>query len=49
MSQTDQTPAIVRWTLRLEDTVALDGPVRALAPTIRRAFGTGTRGAGAAW
>ena len=42
------SPAIVRWTLRLEDATALDRPVRALEPTIRAAFGTGARGARAA-
>jgi hypothetical protein len=45
MTHHDPTPAIVRWTLRLEGTAALDRPVRALAPAIRSAFGTGTRGA----
>ena len=37
-------PAIVRWTLRLEDSMTLDRPVQALDPWIRSAFGTGTRG-----
>jgi len=45
MNHTDQYPTIVRWTRRLEDTTALDRPVRAVAPTIRTAFGTGARGA----
>lgn len=43
MSSTDQ-PSIVRWTLRLEDVSALDGPVRALEPLIRSAFGSGQWG-----
>ena len=37
-------PRIVRWTLRLEQTAALDRPVHALEPSIRSWFGTGTRG-----
>lgn len=40
----EQLPGIVRWTLRLENTAALDVPVRALEPTVRAVFGTGTRG-----
>lgn len=44
MSPIDRPPAIVRWTLRLEDAAALDAPVSALEPKIRAAFGTGTRG-----
>ena len=43
MTSTDQPPAIVRWTLRLEQAGALDRPVRALDGPIRSAFGTGTR------
>jgi hypothetical protein len=35
---------IVRWTRRLEDATALDGPVRALEPSVRALFGTGRRG-----
>ena len=35
----------MRWTLRLEDATALDGPVQAFEPTIRPLFGTGARGA----
>ena len=35
---------IVRWTLRLEDAAALDGPVRMLEPHVRSLFGSGTRG-----
>ncbi len=44
MSSVDRPPAIVRWTLRLEEASGLDRPVRALEPSIRSAFGTGTRG-----
>jgi hypothetical protein len=45
MSAVHQPPApIVRWTLRLEETSALDGAVRRLEPSIRAAFGTGRRG-----
>ena len=43
MSSVDRPPAIVRWTLRLEQTAALDKPVRAIEPSIRAAFGTGKR------
>ena len=39
----ERPTAIVRWTRRLEDAEALDGPVRALEPTIRSAFGTDPR------
>src|SRR6476661_2638312 len=41
----EQPPAIVRWTLRLEEASALDTAVQAVEPTIRSAFGTGTRAA----
>jgi hypothetical protein len=43
MNATEPPPSIVRWTRRLEDATALDGPVRALEPSIRALFGTGTR------
>jgi hypothetical protein len=43
MDATQPPPSIVRWTRRLEDAKALDGPVRALEPSIRALFGTGTR------
>jgi hypothetical protein len=43
MNATEPPPAIVRWTRRLEDAAALDGPVRALEPSVRVLFGTGTR------
>jgi hypothetical protein len=38
-----EAPSIVRWTLRLEETAALDGAVEALEPSIRALFGTGLR------
>jgi hypothetical protein len=38
-------PGIVRWTLRLEETAALDRPVQALEPLVQEVFATGTRGA----
>jgi hypothetical protein len=43
MDPKEQRPPIVRWTQRLEDADALDAPVRALEPSIRAVFGTGTR------
>ena len=45
MSSIERPPAIVRWTLRLEEATALDRPVHALEPAIRSVFGSGTRGA----
>ena len=45
MSSMERPPAIVRWTLRLEETTALDKPVQAIEPSIRSAFGSGARGA----
>jgi hypothetical protein len=45
MDPVDSTPVLVRWTLRLEETTALDGPVRALQPKIHALFGSGARGA----
>lgn len=44
MDTTERLPRIVSWTLRLEETEALDRPVQALEPLIRDVFGTGTRG-----
>ena len=44
MSPHGQLPPIVRWTLRLEESTALDRPVQALEPRIRTVFGSGTRG-----
>jgi hypothetical protein len=43
MNPIERPSRIVRWTLRLEETSALDGPVQALEPAIRSAFGTGKR------
>jgi hypothetical protein len=43
MNASEPLPSIVRWTQRLEDATALDAPVRALEPSIRALFGTGTR------
>jgi hypothetical protein len=43
MSSIERPPTIVRWTLRLEEVTALDGPVQALDPLIRSVFGSGTR------
>lgn len=45
MNLDDQPPAIVRWTLRLEDATALDAAVDAVEPKIRSVFGTGQRAA----
>ena len=39
-----ETPAIVRWTQRLEETTALDGAVEMLRPKVRSLFGSGPRG-----
>lgn len=44
MNPIETAPKIVRWTLRLEEATSLDGPVRALEPSIQAWFGTGTRG-----
>jgi hypothetical protein len=44
MKPEEQPNPLVRWTLRLEETAALDRPVRALEPTIGSVFGTGARG-----
>ena len=38
MNATDRPPALVRWTLRLEEATSLDGPVRALEPHVRALF-----------
>jgi hypothetical protein len=43
MDAIELPPGIVRWTLRLEEASALDGPVRALEPAVRSLFGTGAR------
>ena len=44
MDPIGRPPRIVRWTLRLEQTMALDRPVHALEPKIQALFGTGRRG-----
>ena len=44
MNPIGRPPALVRWTLGLEEATALDGPVQALEPHVRAWFGTGTRG-----
>jgi hypothetical protein len=44
MSPNERPPGIVRWTVRLEDSSALDRPVRAMEPTVRNWFGSGVRG-----
>ena len=43
-SSTEQLPALVRWTRRLEDAAALDPAVHAMEPKVRELFGSGTRG-----
>ena len=40
-----QQPAIVRWTLKLEEAAVLDRPVHSLEPPVHAIFGSGTRGA----
>ena len=44
MDPVQRPPAIVGWTLRLEEAKALDAPVRAIEPAIQAAFGAGPRG-----
>lgn len=43
MNAIDQPSKIVRWTLRLEESTALNRPVQAVEPTIQAVFGTGVR------
>lgn len=43
MTLADRPPALVRWTLRLEELTTLDVPVHALEPSVRALFGSGTR------
>ena len=45
MDSVERPPAIVRWTLRLEDATALDAAVQAVEPAIGSVFGTGARAA----
>jgi hypothetical protein len=44
MNLSERSPRVVGWTLRLEETAALDGPVHALEPLVQAWFGSGTRG-----
>jgi len=44
MNHSARNPGIVRWTLRLENAESLDGPVRAVEPSITTVFGSGRRG-----
>lgn len=43
MDSNEQPPAIMGWTLRLENAAVIDLPVRAIEPKIRAVFGTGQR------
>ncbi|MGZ5415860.1 MAG: DUF2231 domain-containing protein [Nocardioides sp.] len=43
MNSVERPPRIIRWTLGLEDTTALDRPVKALEPLVHTLFGSGTR------
>ena len=43
MDPIERLPRIVRWTLRLEETAALDRPVQAVEPSIQAVFGTEPR------
>lgn len=45
MATVQRQPGIVRWTLALEQASVLDPAVRALEPTVRALFGSGSRGA----
>ena len=44
MDDAERNPVIVRWTLRLENAVSLDRPVRAIEPSIKSVFGSDRRG-----
>ena len=44
MDSTERLPALVRWTLRLENAAALDPAVHLMEPKVRDLFGSGTRG-----
>ncbi|WP_310964273.1 DUF2231 domain-containing protein [Nocardioides terrisoli] len=44
MEPTQRTRPLVAWTRGLEEASALDGPVRAMEPTIQQIFGQGARG-----
>lgn len=43
MNTGEGSPKIIRWTLGLEDTTALDHPVKALEPLVHAVFGRGKR------
>ena len=43
MNTLERPPRIIRWTLGLEDTTALDRPVKALEPLVHALFGSGRR------
>jgi len=45
MTSIEKPTMLVRWTMRLEEVAALDGPVQALEPAITALFGSGARGA----
>ena len=45
MKTNERPPSIVRWTIKLEEVKALDGPVQTFEPYVKALFGTGTRGA----
>jgi hypothetical protein len=45
MNPSEGTPAHITWTRRLEEAQGLDPISDALAPTIRKTFGSGTQGA----
>ncbi len=45
MDSIERPPAVVGWTLRLENASALDTAVQAVEPTISSVFGTGARAA----
>ena len=44
MNAVARMPSIVRWTRRLEETAALDGPAAAVEPIVESLFGSGARG-----
>ncbi|WP_067433448.1 DUF2231 domain-containing protein [Nocardioides jensenii] len=45
MTTFEPPPVIVRWVRGLEETTALDRPVRVLEPHVTKLFGSGARGA----
>ncbi|MFC6706884.1 DUF2231 domain-containing protein [Flexivirga alba] len=44
MNAPEKAPLLVRWMLQLEQSKALDTPVRAFEPKVRSIFGSGARG-----